>query len=485
MPQHRALVAKLKAFLAELTPATRAALVRNLDKARLQGREDPIGALVLEAARLHAWETGEPLPRVASAMRRFFAPLDPFLIGEVTLRKQTGRIARASLTPIWTFLLRDVLPDRMRELTQAVLDAALADDEARADALAAQAVDEAVPTLEALLADADIHMERHRRLAGLIDGERVYDDFKDAVRIFALRDEIRALLAEAPAAVVNPSGAVALLMPLLEDFARGRLRGADAARGGAPADRATDDAGFREHLTYGLAALQHRFADPMRILALAVAAAGSDEVARLERSPYGAAVDLALAEIDRAVQRLAHVLSAKGDPAGALKRFHGLTRAFGTTLDMDAPSAYRMRLTELRALASDLVAAEIEHAPALIRRALDPVDSRTQRVSGFDRIEAEHAVFAARLFTAARLGADALAINDLIARLRAPVERAFEAANEHLPNLARGADRILAEEALRRMPFALDAAAALFGEDYAAILRRSFAAAIQDVAKAG
>ncbi len=152
MPQHRALVAKLKAFLAELTPATRAALVRNLDKARLQGREDPIGALVLQAARLHAWETGEPLPRVASAMRRFFAPLDPFLIGEVTTAKQKGRIARASLTPIWTFLLRDVLPDRMRELTQAVLDAALADDEARADALAAQAVDEAVPTLEALLA---------------------------------------------------------------------------------------------------------------------------------------------------------------------------------------------------------------------------------------------------------------------------------------------------------------------------------------------
>ena len=242
----------------------------------------------------------------------------------------------------------------------------------------------------------------------MIGGERVYDEFKDAVRIFALRDEIRALLAEAPVAVVNPSGAAALLMPLLEDFARGRIRGADDARDGAPADRATDDAGFREHLTYGLAALQHRFADPMRLLALAVAAAGSDEVARLERSPYGAAVDLALAEIDRAVQRLAHVLSAKGDPAGALKRFHGMTRALSTTLDLAVPSACRTRLTELRALASDLVAAEIEHAPALIRRALDPVDSRTQRVSGFDRIEAEHAVFAARLFTAARLGADAL-----------------------------------------------------------------------------
>ena len=78
-----------------------------------------------------------------------------------------------------------------------------------------------------------------------------------------------------------------------------------------------------------------------------------------------------------------------------------------------------------------------------------------------------------------------MAINDLIARLKGPVERAFEAANEQLPVLARGADETLAEEAARRMPFAVKVAAALFGEDYAAILRRSYAAATQDLVKAG
>ena len=460
MSHDRALVAKLKVFLAELPPDTRASLVRMIDKARLQGRQDAVGDLVLQAARLHAWESGEPLPRVASPMRRFFDPLAPFLIGEMTSRKQKGRIARASLTPIWTFLTRDVLPERMRELMQAVLDAALADDEDEAARLTAQSIDEAVPALARLVANTADSLEWHRRLVGILGGERALEDLDDAVRIYRLRHDISGLLARAPATVVNLNAdLVPILISILADFAQGD----------------------RERLLYGLAALQHRFADPLQILTLAVAAAGTDDPARLESSGYGAAVDLALTEVDRTVQRLAHALSTRSDPARVLKRFHAMTRSFATALDLSGASGWQQRLSELRSLASQLISAEVERAPGLIRRALNPVDPSTRQVSPFDAVEAEHAVFAARLYTAARHSSDALAINDLLARLKAPIERGLESASESLPALARSGDAALAEDARQRMPFAVEVATALFGEDYAAILRRNFATSSQDV----
>ena len=464
MSDDRAIVAKLKAYLAELTPETRAALVRSIDKARLRGQSDPLADQLLEAARLLAWETGEPLPRVASAMRRFYAPLEPFLIAEVTARKQTGRIARGSLAQIWTFLTRDLLPRRLPELVQAIHDAALADDEAGAEALTAQAVGEAIPALARVVANSVGDPERRRRLVGLLGTERALEDLEDVLRVYHLREGIAELLRSAPATVVDFNGdGVRVLLALVETFAQGS----------------------RERLLYALAALQPRFADPLQTLALAVAATGTDDPVRLESSDYKVAVDLALAEIDRAVQRLAQALAARRDPAPALKRFRHMARSLTTALDLSVASDWQRRLSELRRQASDLVGAEIEPTPALIRRALNPVDPRTNRRSPLDAQDAEQAVFAARLFTAARHGSDALAINDLLARLRVPVEKAFEIANERLSVLARSPDRALSEEALRRMPLAVEIASALFGDDYAAILRRGFAAAAQELAKAG
>ncbi len=56
-----------------------------------------------------------PIPRANSSAR-----FEPFLVDGVLAYKQRGRIARASLAPIWAWIGRDLVPDRAKAYSEGV-----------------------------------------------------------------------------------------------------------------------------------------------------------------------------------------------------------------------------------------------------------------------------------------------------------------------------------------------------------------------------
>src|ERR1043165_6138092 len=101
---------KLRQYLSELKPEARALLAAELERALLRGEEPPGAALILEQLRVDARNVGRRLPRPGNPQRLFFAPLEPFLVDDAPERKHRGRVARAALDPLWTWLCHDLAP---------------------------------------------------------------------------------------------------------------------------------------------------------------------------------------------------------------------------------------------------------------------------------------------------------------------------------------------------------------------------------------
>jgi hypothetical protein len=122
---------------------------------------------------------------------------------------------------------------------------------------------------------------------------------------------------------------------------------------------------------------------------------------------------------------------------------------------------------------SDLIAHEIEPLPGLIRRALR-IEAANQNFEGnFDAGTADDAEFGIRLMIEARNALDSLALNELVTKLRRPVEQTIEVVTAKLMTALKtpaGADR---GDLVKAVDAAIRMSAIVFGEDYAGHLRKS------------
>ncbi len=104
---------RLRTYLGQLPPRAQALLMREFERAIERGEDTAVAKLVLEQLRKVARggeeDAPEP-PRSEDAARLFFRPLEPFLVdGKVPIRQ--GQIRRASLMPVWQWLVRDGASD--------------------------------------------------------------------------------------------------------------------------------------------------------------------------------------------------------------------------------------------------------------------------------------------------------------------------------------------------------------------------------------
>jgi hypothetical protein len=107
---------KLRQYLRELKPEARALLAAELEKAQLRGENPPGASMILEELRADARENPRrPMPqRLGNPQRLFFQPLEPFLVDDSPERKHRGRISRACLDPIWSWISRDLVPQESK-----------------------------------------------------------------------------------------------------------------------------------------------------------------------------------------------------------------------------------------------------------------------------------------------------------------------------------------------------------------------------------
>jgi hypothetical protein len=111
---------RLRDYLVQLPPQSQALLMREFERAIERGEDTTVASFVLEQLRKVVRGTDdEAQPRTNDPARLLFHPLEPFLV-EANFPVRPGQARRASLLPVWQWLIRDGAPEQAREF-EAVL----------------------------------------------------------------------------------------------------------------------------------------------------------------------------------------------------------------------------------------------------------------------------------------------------------------------------------------------------------------------------
>ncbi len=246
-----------------------------------------------------------------------------------------------------------MLPAEAKVFSDDVSQALLAEDKAKAELLTRAFQDQAAQRIEAALAAAAGGGKAARRMAGQIAVPGAVEVAKEILGILKARDTLSALGARLPGhfnalADVRLQSVKALL---------------DTQIGQKP-----------DILLYALVLVMSRLAAPWQLIRLATKAAESDNAARIAASPYGVAVTIVLAEVERLVGELkADLKSGRGIAVVALlKVIHDAARGLRTELDLSIDGAWGRQLAAMRAEISNLLKSEIESMPGRVRRLLRP-----------------------------------------------------------------------------------------------------------------
>ncbi len=113
-------IERLRDYLAQLPPQAQALLMREFERAIERGEDTTVATFVLEQLRkVVRGSDDEVRPRTDDPARLLFRPLEPFLI-DSNFPVRPGQIRRASLLPVWQWLIRDGAPDQSREFEAAL-----------------------------------------------------------------------------------------------------------------------------------------------------------------------------------------------------------------------------------------------------------------------------------------------------------------------------------------------------------------------------
>jgi hypothetical protein len=459
-------VDRLRQYLRQLPPAARALLIRELERALLRGDEVPGGDLILQEVRRAVRESGEQSPRIGNPARLFFRPIEPFLVDETPVHKLQGRIARASLEPIWVWIGRDLMPRETATFADEVSAALLADDATTSETLTFAFQDLAAERIQRALAAAHGDDKLRRRLTGQLGTAMAFDDARDVAAILKLRDALTLIADHLPGHVQNlADGQLDAVKALLD---------ARAARNG-------------DLLSYALMLVMGRLAAPWQLIRLAVKAAQSDDATRIAATPYAMAVMLVLADVERMVGELKADLkrASAGAVTSLLKCIHDAARGLRTELGMAVDSLWGRQLAAIRADISTVLGAEIEPASGRVRRLLRPRrPTEIAAGSALDAAEVADTEALIELICACRNYAGELAISEITKRCFGELQQYLDTGTQLLLDGLRNAGE--ADRRFRRSQ--VDAAvrfcAKVFGQEYASLLGKAAEVAAHSERKA-
>lgn len=391
------LAGPLGRYLQSVSPAALRLLMSSINRERRRGATpSEIETLIIATARKLLQDDEIYPDRQADARRRMFAPLEPYLVDGVGLKKQPARIERRSLSGIWTWLERDLIPGRFAELI-ADIDAAIGSgDEDHANVLADAVRQEAAAAIQAAI-DAAGDMERaHRKLAVQAGGGNCLHDARDFIDIVQNATALRLLEERLPSHVTD----------LNETHLARCTKLLDAASRKVPAVR-----------PHAIAVLMRRLEKPVQIVRLAVHDTGSDEAGVLSQCRYAVAGSLVLYDIMHAARSAARKLKSRASEDEVwMDLFDFYTLAHGLRVEVELPKGHPWTIAigrSSRAI-SDRLQPVISAAPRLVKAALLPRGGAI--VHAPDDMDVADAEYAITMIRQTRSFISELALNDALAR---------------------------------------------------------------------
>lgn len=448
-------VEKLRHYLRDLKPEARALLIAELERGLLRGEEVAGGELILQELRRTSRDSTAEMPRIGEAARLFFRPFEPFIVNDKPDHSHRGRIALASLDPIWAWISRDLMPAETKALGDEINRAVAAGDLGKGELLARALQDRALERLQEVLGGAKSDDRARRRLAGQVGTPRALDDLNALLAILKARDTLAAMSQRLASHIGNLSGDQLInVKSLLDSYS---ARNPDV-------------------FLYGLLLVMSRLTAPWQLIRLGVKAAESDDADRIAHSPYAIAVTIVLDEIQRLVGELRDDLKSGSGVAviSLLKTIHDAARGLRTEINLSGDSAWGRQLAVIRTEISNMLKAQIESMPGRVRRLLRPRATKDIAPgSELDAGDVDETEALIEFVGACRNYASELAINEMTMRTYTELQHYLETGTQALLDGLRQA--VDADRPFRQSQ--LDAAVRfcrkVFGQDYATQLAKA------------
>ena len=442
---------RLREYLGQLPPQSQALLMREFERAIERGQDTAVATLVLEQLRRVVRSTGDdaPRPRREDAGRYLFQPVEPFLVdGNVPMRP--GQIRRASLLPVWQWLMRAGAPAQVEEF-EAELTRGGADGEPPEAAVrklqfaAAQAIFETTSP-----SGGD-----NQRALARIGPPNVVEDLLPIGAVLQAREALDGLAGRLPMS--------------LRVFGESQIESACEALN-VPTLQAS------QLLPFALSLLVQRLTQPWQIIRIALRMAASDDEVRVAATPYGMAVTIALHDLFCLAVTLRTDIR-RGQFANVpdqLKALHDGVRGLRTELDLRQDSTWGRQLASIRTDVSNTLQSEIDSVPGRVRRILrQRSDKDILAGARVDGTEVDDTAALIDFVGVCRTYAGELAINEVTLRTYSDLQQYVEKATEALVQSLRGGDfkarayrQLQAEAAIRFCE-------ALFGREYASLMSRA------------
>jgi hypothetical protein len=338
-------VDRLWEFLQKLTPLSRSCLLSELERLELSGIDMPGSPDIQARLRAEFRKDGANQARATNPSRYFFAPLELLLTDGAPEHANAGRISRNTLTPIWEWICRDLLPTMARDFIKAINDQAAANNPKEALKIAAAFQTKVIKVLENTLAPADGTELARSKLAQYTASRSAFDDVRKMLHVLRAGDALAKFNEKLPEKIAKfDDGQVARITAQLDAFRKSQP----------------------EALPFALALVARRLKTSWELVRLATKAAASKSVTDVAATPYACVVAMVLDRLDdkRLALRIAlrhnRVLIARD----LLAEIYDLEYALKVRIDGIEASEWGIRLQQLMDAIAALVSAEVGRFPA-------------------------------------------------------------------------------------------------------------------------
>jgi hypothetical protein len=274
---------RLREFLQRLAPPTRSNLLDELERLELGGVEIPGFGEVMETLRAEFRSNGQTQKRNSTPARYFFAPLEPLLVDGAHEHPAIGAIQRGSLSPIWEWISRDLLPTMARDYIQKVTDLIAADKQRETRQAAATFQTKVAKSMENILSSPESADQIRGKLATYTASPTIFDDVVKMLSALRVHDELAKLNEALPARLSRFEDAeLAKVTPLLNAFAKANP----------------------EQIPFALMLVTGRLKTQWQLIHLAIKAAPSKSAADVAATLYAAAVPMVLDRLEDKRTRL-------------------------------------------------------------------------------------------------------------------------------------------------------------------------------------
>jgi hypothetical protein len=336
---------QLSDFLQKLTPLSRSCLLSELERLELCGIDMPGAADIQAKLRAEFRKDGSSQARATSPSRHFFAPLELLLIDGAPQHANVGRISRNTLTPIWEWICRDLLPTMARDYIKAINDQVAANNPKEVLKIASTFQTKVVKVLESTLASAESTEFARAKLAQYTASRTAFDDVKKMQQVLRAGAALPKFNEKLPEKITKfDDGQVAQITARLDAFKKAHP----------------------EALPFALALVARRLKTSWQLVRLATKPAASKSAADVAATPYACVVHMVLDQLDdkRLALRIAlrnnRVLIARD----LLAEIYDTEYALKVRIDGIEHCEWGIRLQQLMDAIATLVTAEVSRFPS-------------------------------------------------------------------------------------------------------------------------